>query len=221
VPLGFFSPYKEVRCTDGNPRYILKDPAKAFAIQAPDWQARIGALAKFFNQVTARVSVDVAHEYRSLVDDLDNNYADIRTHYLAAYAQFCTNPCDKVESEKLDKANEEIRQREFKLRELEVKVEQLSKMARDTRGAALSSTPSLPDRAESDIEVNFPGISEFVNAPEGPVHRRRVLAPPRSTGRPVLVTLDPAQELRQQIRGLVSDLGVAGDTRHLRNEKGE
>jgi hypothetical protein len=138
----FTSPYKEVRCPDGKPRFILKDPAKAFSILAPDWAVRVGALIKFWDKISANLDADVAKHYESLVDGLDNNYADIRTHYLAAYAQFCTNPCDTDASARLEKANEEIRQREFKLRELEAKMEQLARLARQTNGAAL--TPTLP-----------------------------------------------------------------------------
>jgi hypothetical protein len=148
----FFSKYREVHCPDG-PRLVLKDPKSAFSIVAPDWEARVNAVVKAFNDVEASADVQVAKKIRQLAQDLDSNYADLQSHYLAAYTEFAANPCPKESLDKLNKANEEIRQMEFKLREIETKTETLTKPAPTVTKVFKTYGPSpTAETTLSDIE---------------------------------------------------------------------
>ena len=118
--MGFFSPYIKVECRDGT-RFILKEPEIAFSIVAPDWNVRIGAITKALKE--AEVNLEVKKKVKAIVEDLDKHYAELQAHYQAAYIQFSTNPCGKESNKALEKANEEIRNMEFKLREIELQTE--------------------------------------------------------------------------------------------------
>jgi hypothetical protein len=117
----FLSPYIKVDCPDG-PRYILKNPEKAFAIIAPDWEVRVKALTKFYGEAEAGIK----KKANSIVKDLTENYAELQAHYQQSYIAFATNPCSKQAETVFNDANAEIRKKEFSLKELEIKTGQLS-----------------------------------------------------------------------------------------------
>jgi adenine-specific DNA methylase len=133
--LGFFSPYIKVECRDGT-RFILKEPEKAFSIIAPDWNVRIGAITKALKET--EVNLEVKKKVKAIVEDLDKHYAELQAHYQAAYIQFSTNPCSKESNKALEKANEEIRTMEFKLREIELQTEKFLQ--------SLASRPPTPPK---------------------------------------------------------------------------
>jgi len=122
----FSSPYIKVDCPDG-PRYILKNPKKAFSIEVADWNARIKTIVKAFQVAKVNFELEIAKKFKSLVENLNQNYADLQSHYLAAYIHFAGDPCSEKANKALAKANEEIRQYEFKLREIEIMTEKSMK----------------------------------------------------------------------------------------------
>jgi cytidylate kinase len=136
VPLlklpSFFSPYIRVDCPDG-PRYILKKPEKAFTIVAGDWEIRIKTLSMFFGEVEKNMNLDIAKRFRAIVENLGRNYAELQAHYQATYLQFAGKPCDKKAYKIYVLANEEIRGKEIKLREIEIKAEKVMKLIRQDR----------------------------------------------------------------------------------------
>lgn len=160
-------------------------------------------------RISAKVSADVERTYQSIVSDLDKNYVDIRTHYLAAYTQYCTDPCSEEAAGKLDKANEEIRRREFRLRELEVKVEQLSQIARKTNGAALAP-PTVETAREFDMltrrQITIPRVP--TPRPGGRALRQR-----HQRLREAAVVAIPVdgEELTARIQSLVRSFGSTSD----------
>ena len=80
----FKSPYIKVDCPDG-PRFILKDPVKAFSIIASDWEARIGAVTEAIGDLETHFGLKVAKTLKSLGEALGNSYAELQAHYQAAY----------------------------------------------------------------------------------------------------------------------------------------
>jgi len=112
---------------------------------APDWEARVKALMRVFSEIEPSVEVGVRKRYNSLVNELDKNYAELRTHYLAAYSQFASNPCNRKANEDLAKANEQIRQNEFRLRELEFETE---RMVRTEEPTAPTKSPRVYTKFE-------------------------------------------------------------------------
>lgn len=107
---------------------VLRKPEKAFSIIVADWDARIKAIAKTFEVADAGLELEVAKKFKSIVEDLGKSYAELQAHYQAAYLQFAANPCGKEANNTLAKANNEIRRREFKLREIEIKTEQVMRL---------------------------------------------------------------------------------------------
>lgn len=121
----FRSDHISVKCPDG-PRYILKKPEKAFAIAAPDWDVRIKALVKFLDNVQVDVDAGVKKEIKSLVKDLSEKYAKLQAHYQAAYLTFWSNPCNKDTEKACQEAMASIREKDYALAAMEIKIEQLS-----------------------------------------------------------------------------------------------
>ena len=101
------------------PRYILKQPEKAFAITFPEWDARVEALVKFFTGDEAKVDAKIYKKTKSIVKNLTENYAALQAHYQAAYLGWCGNPCSKEAEKAYNDAKALICKKEFTLRELE------------------------------------------------------------------------------------------------------
>lgn len=128
------SAYKEVKCPDGRPRFILKKPEKAFSIHAADWEARMKALVKAFEKIQAEVDVEIGKKVKSWVKELTEGYANLQAHYQAAYLMFASNPCSKESEEECQKALKEIRQKTFMLNKLEAKTKKLSSLSSTAEG---------------------------------------------------------------------------------------
>jgi hypothetical protein len=119
------SAYKEVKCPDG-PRFILKEPEKAFSIHAPDWEARVKTLEKCLEKIQIDVDVEIKKKAKSIVKELTENYATLQAHYQAAYLMYASNPCNKKSEEECQEAMKEIRDKTFILSELETKTRNIS-----------------------------------------------------------------------------------------------
>jgi hypothetical protein len=128
----FVSPYIRVDCSDG-PRFILRKPERAFGIMVTDWDARIKAIIKAFEAVGANMDLEVRKRIRSLAQNLGRNYAELQSHYQAAYLSFVAQPCSEQANDALTRANDEIRRLEFKLREIEIETERVITLAKQGR----------------------------------------------------------------------------------------
>lgn len=126
----FLSPYIKVDCPDG-PRFILRRPERAFFIIASDWDVRIKAIAKALESIEPSLEID--KKFTSIAENLGKNFSGLQAHYQAAYLNFATNPCAKEAADFLENANEEIRRKEYNLREIEIKTEKALKLAREKR----------------------------------------------------------------------------------------
>ncbi len=136
----FRSPYIKVDCSDG-PRFILRNPEKAFLIAAPYWDTRIKSVIDIIKSSSGTIDAEVSKKFQVIAKDLGKNYAELQSHYQAAYLQFVAAPCSKEANASLAAANEEIRKHEFQLREIEIRTEQTStasekaSRSKTTRGA--------------------------------------------------------------------------------------
>jgi hypothetical protein len=133
-----FSSTIKVDCPDG-PRFILKHPEKAFAINFPEWDVRINALVKFYNGSEAKVDPKILKRVKSIVENLTENYAALQAHYQAAYLGWCGNPCSKETEKVYNDAKNKICEKEFALRELESSTSKLdneikTKLRKKTKG---------------------------------------------------------------------------------------
>lgn len=99
------SAYKKVKCPDG-PRFILKEPERAFSIHASDWEVRVKALVKFFEKIQTDAEVGIKKRAKSVVKELTENYATLQAHYQAAYVMYASNPCDKKIRRRVSKSSE-------------------------------------------------------------------------------------------------------------------
>ena len=116
----FSSPYIKVQCPNG-PRFLLKDPGKAFSIIVPNFDARMKTLIDFFTKATADVDVNFSKRATAIVKDLTENYALLQAHYQMAYMGLWTNPCSPDSTKAYTEAIAKICNKEFLLRELENK----------------------------------------------------------------------------------------------------
>jgi hypothetical protein len=121
-----FSSYIKVDCPDG-PRYILKNPEKAFAISFPDWNIRVRSLIRFFSISEANVGAEIFKRTEAMVKDLTENYAALQAHYQAAYLGWSGNPCSKIAEKKYNDVKAMICRKEFYLKVLESKTSELAK----------------------------------------------------------------------------------------------
>jgi len=165
----FGSDYKEVSCSDG-PRYILKKPQKAFSIIAPNWDFRIKSLLTFYTNMEQSVDVGLKREIQTLIKDLSENYAALQAHYQAVYIAYCANPCSKEAEKTCQDAMAEIRDKEYRLRELEVKSEKLDTLLINPQSGGLSTkkmrkTSEDAERGLKSILANTKGeidVSEAI-----------------------------------------------------------
>jgi len=112
------SSYIKIDCPDG-PRYILKNPEKAFSIVIADWDANIKGLLKFLADTQVEIGGEIAKKARSIVEQLTEKYASLQAHYQAAYLNYVANPCSKEAEKTLKVANAEIREMASFIREVE------------------------------------------------------------------------------------------------------
>ncbi len=168
----FNSDYILVHCPDG-PRYILKKPEKAFAIEAPEWNIRLKPILKFLGKAEADSDTEIKKEIKSLVTDLTEEYAAIQAHYKAAYVGWCTNPCNKEAEKNFQKALEDIREKDFSLREIEVKTEKLSKQL-EIRSKIIEHLPE-PRTMYRRIPSEQTG-QQRISAGKSPLRMRRATA---------------------------------------------
>ena len=167
----FGSDYKEVLCSDG-PRYILKKPDKAFSIAAPKWDLRIGGLLKYYTNVEASLDTGIKKEIQTMIKDLSENFATLQAHYQAVYLTFCANPCSKEAEKNCQEAMAEIRDKEYRLRELEVKTEKLDKLLEPKKlGISTIKMRKIPQETKKGIkdlladnrgEMNFDAFKESI-----------------------------------------------------------
>jgi len=129
----YFSRYIKVDCTDGQPRFILKNPGTAFSLIAPNWEVRTKSMVKFFDKAQAELDIGLRNQAKSIVDNLTNNYATLQAHYQAAYLAFASNPCNMESEKAYHEANSYIMKKEFVLRKLEVETRTLSQLEKDAR----------------------------------------------------------------------------------------
>jgi hypothetical protein len=149
----FGSDYKEVSCADG-PRYILKKPEKAFSIAAPNWDIRIKSLLTYYNTLENSLDIGLKKEIKTLISDLTENYAALQAHYQAVYLAYCMNPCSKEAEKSCLDAMSEIREKEYNLRELEIKTELLNKkFSASGSGIAPLKQRKLPEEREKGLKT--------------------------------------------------------------------
>ena len=175
-----FSSTIKVNCPDG-PRFILKHPEKAFAINFPEWDVRINALVKFYNAPEVKVDPKIVKRVKSIVENLTENYAALQAHYQAAYLGWCGNPCSKETEKAYNDAKEKICEKEFALRELESSTSKLHneiKTKRAKKPAAKMAKGKMKwDRAK---------------IPPAPITKRRIPVPES--------TFDNIQELVAKLK---------------------
>lgn len=176
-----FSSTIRVDCPDG-PRFILKHPEKAFAINFPEWDVRINALVKFYNGPEAKVDPKVAKRVKSIVEGLTENYAALQAHYQAAYLGWCGNPCSKETEKAYNDAKDKICEKEFALRELESST---SKLHNEIK-TKLAEKPAGKKKAEV-------GMRRYrAKKPPAPMTMRRIPVPES--------TIDNIQELVAKLK---------------------
>lgn len=169
----FGSDYKEVLCADG-PRYILKKPEKAFSIAAPKWDLRISGLTKYYTNIEASIETGIKKEIQTMIKDLSENFAALQAHYQAVYLTYCTNPCSREAEKNCLEAMAEIRDKEYRLRELEVKTEKLDMLLLEPKKSGISTIkmrkiPQVTKKGIKDFladnrgEMNFDAFKESIN----------------------------------------------------------
>jgi hypothetical protein len=134
-----FSSSIKVNCPDG-PRYILKNPEKAFAIAFPDWDVRINALVKFFTGSEVKMDPKIFKRTKAIVKNLTENYANLQAHYQAAYLGWWGNPCSKEAEKAFNEATARICQKDFGIRKLESATSEIAKEIEAKRKRELERT---------------------------------------------------------------------------------
>lgn len=127
-------------CPDGRPRFILKNPEKAFEINFPEWNVRVTSLVNILLKFQGSSNQEVVKRTAFIVKELTENYAALQTHYKAVYLGWCGNPCSEEAERRYNEATNLICTKELELQQLERTIR-----ARNQKRVMFRKIPSKPD----------------------------------------------------------------------------
>jgi hypothetical protein len=94
--LKFLSEYKTIKCPDGKPVFIFKDPNKAFeTYYGKSFKINIQAIIDLLKNLKAKPIVGVEKKIEPIFDSLGSVEFTMREMFRNAYIYYTTNPCDE------------------------------------------------------------------------------------------------------------------------------
>jgi hypothetical protein len=127
--LEFLSEYKTIKCPDGKPVFIFKDPNKLFETKyGESFKINIQAIINLFNNLKAKPIVGVEKKIKPIFDSLGSVEFTMREMFRNAYIFYTTNPCDEKFKDFLLKAYEDIINAIKKLETIKIMLDSLLKM---------------------------------------------------------------------------------------------
>ena len=99
---------RRVNCPNNEPRFILKNPTKAFALFKEDYSAKVDATAKIIDKVDITAGVDLKKTIQILFNNLNQYNGLVQQQYQAAYQFFHGAPCNDENLKELRNIIKEI-----------------------------------------------------------------------------------------------------------------
>ncbi len=145
----FRSSMKKIDCPDG-PRYFLRNPEKAFAINFSEWNVRISELLNLFSKWTLSGNQEISLKNKIIVKNLTERYAALQSHYQTAYLGWYANPCSKDAEQKFHEAKDLICTKELELTEIE-KISALIIKGSESLPHSLEVEPHSPQKGDRTV----------------------------------------------------------------------
>ncbi len=92
-----FGKLRKVRCPDGQPMHVYRNPDDAYQLEVREHIAHAKAEVRALEHAAAQVGIDVQQHVRGLYVQLDVANRSMQAQLAAAYKTFIHKPCEKYE----------------------------------------------------------------------------------------------------------------------------
>ncbi len=88
-----FSRMKQIKCPDGTPRFVHRNPEEAYRLTAEKHIADARAAVRGLQSITAEAGLRIDSQIQGFYLHLDKVNSSMQAQLSAIYKTYCTNPC--------------------------------------------------------------------------------------------------------------------------------